>query len=1561
VNHAESGSPAAVELGSEPPRVSSGFQLPEAPYPGLRPFLPNEWPIFFGRERMADDVVAQTIGQRLLVVHGDSGCGKSSLIFAGVLPRLEQDAERSGNRWRSCAFTPGDEPLWRLAQKLSKLRPELSGEDALLELRRILNFGAESGEKLAELLKLGAHDHVCIVVDQFEEIFAQAKRAGSQEASLLVDLLIGIRERRPTGLYAVLTMRSEFFGACAQFHKFAEVVNETQYLVPRMEHEDLMRAIREPALLYGGEIERSLAGRLIADASATRDPLPLIQHGLMLLYREQVLGGETEPPEQWRLGLEHYQRGEQGLTELLSTHADEVISAAEESFPAPAVAKVVEHLFRALTDVNSEGQAIRRPLRLKRLVAITGEDEAVVRGVIDAFRGEGVSLLRPYGTRALSLEDRVDISHEALIRSWQRIADPKEGWLMKEFKAGLVWRSLLVQADSFERDPTSLLSPAAAEERQAWLQAYNPAWSERYGGEWGRVQRLVDASIADRDRRRSAEEAALALDKQRASEKLVRARRVAWGASIAAGSILLATVAYYLSRVRPTTRYFASFSVEAGAVRDARPSLKTADLAHRPISYAVVTRGFFGHAFEVTAVNATGEPTWVQMDYEGTQRGRQLSTTTWRYVYDADGRITSELQYSRDNKLVQGKIYVPASAPNTRRAYFIGGNGMPSPVQGTDGTAGEYWAEEAQSSVSGETVRYLGPFGEPVPGEGRAFGIKFSYDARWRLVQQTSLDVNGAPVPDMSGNTTLRVEHDERGNAIKAVSLDAQGRAGPTNEGWVSRRSAYDEFSNLSSESYFDAKDQPIANKDGWHQVKYSRDEHGRRKAVRYFAVDGKPALEAESGCYGRLEQRDKMDQIVKWTCVGADGKPLRGSEGFAGISKRYDGEGHVRSETRLDEAGKPLLGTDGYASVAYQYRDGRLVEERYSDEIGKPTVNKDGYSRMTTTYDQSGRGEKLSYFGIDDNPAEFKGLYASVQKVRDMSWGLVEEKYFDRLGAPATTSAGYAGLRFLRDARGHVIQTNYLGKQGQVVLSRDGYAGWTSDFDDLGRETAVHYIGPDGQAVVKISEGIAGWKSTYDAWGREVEERYMGLDGQPALATRGAAGWHAQYDLQGRELEFAYLDRDGQPALHAWDEGSRFNGTGFALRRSRHDLAGHLIEQAFFGVHGEPILHPEGWSRAMNSFDERGLKVRTEYFDVAGQKTLVKEKFQAVTYAYDQRSNVSEVRYFDVAGAACASAGGYAVWKKRYDRLDNIVDEEFLDVKGQRVALSPGVYRVHTVRDDFGREKRVEEFGADDKLVDAVESDYDHWGNLIEQRFKGADDALVTTPKQPCPVRVQKWNARGERTEIECHDAERKLSPHLESGAARTVYVFGQPNQVLEEQHFDPQGKLFAGEDGYAITRYKYDQLGREVEAIYLGVSGKQVEGSLGYAKRQTEYDEFGNQTVQAFFGADDSPAHPVARITDEFDGLQRKVSETYRGPGGANARLNRKGQCVTLYHYNDYGNLASLTYLDAQGLPTRGYALSLDTKWQLCGRWLVNEEQPGTCEAKIPPATAAAAPASK
>src|SRR4029453_19399010 len=78
---------------------------------------------------------------------------------------------------------------------------------------------------------------------------------------------------RHAKVHIIVTMRSEFLGECARFDGLAEAINRTQYLVPRMSRQALLRAIQRPAQIYGGEVTTELAKRLIAEVGGREDEL----------------------------------------------------------------------------------------------------------------------------------------------------------------------------------------------------------------------------------------------------------------------------------------------------------------------------------------------------------------------------------------------------------------------------------------------------------------------------------------------------------------------------------------------------------------------------------------------------------------------------------------------------------------------------------------------------------------------------------------------------------------------------------------------------------------------------------------------------------------------------------------------------------------------------------------------------------------------------------------------------------------------------------------------------------------------------------------------------------------------------------------------------------------------------------------------------------------------------------------------------------------------------------------------------------------------------------------
>ena len=483
--------PAAVAPGDD---LLTPFQvvMPPRPYPGLRPFDESEWPLFFGRERMVDAVVTRLLRDQCLVVHGDSGSGKSSLIRAGVLPRLRHELACADARWRTCVALPRGGPLGNLARELAALDGRGDEADHVLELRRLLNQGRQAPAAVAAALLRDGQDHLCLLVDQFEELFEFAQQGSQAECKLMTDFIVRMALDPPPGLYLVLTMRSEFLGACARFQGLAEAVNARQYLLPPMSVADLLRAIREPAELFGGHVETPLAERLATDAAGL-DGLPLVQHALMRLHAS---AGQTEG---WRLTPADYPPD--GLAGLLSRHADEVTRVA--MVQAGADERLIEHLFRALTTVTAEGQVVRRPQPMARLAEVCGVPMPVLARVVEVFCADGVSFLTTrHRNGAQAGEAWIDIGHEALVRCWAKLCDPRTGWLVREVRDGLIWRSLLVQAESFEANRQNVLSETTTEERQQWLAGHNAAWAARHSGghgDWDCVQALIQGSQQARD------------------------------------------------------------------------------------------------------------------------------------------------------------------------------------------------------------------------------------------------------------------------------------------------------------------------------------------------------------------------------------------------------------------------------------------------------------------------------------------------------------------------------------------------------------------------------------------------------------------------------------------------------------------------------------------------------------------------------------------------------------------------------------------------------------------------------------------------------------------------------------------------------------------------------------------------------------------------------------------------------------------------------------------------------------------------------------------------------
>ena len=268
------------------------------PYPGLRPFRLDESDIFFGRDEQIDSLLERLHGTRFLSVVGASGCGKSSLIGAGLV-----NAVRAGYLtgpapgWRVVMMQPRDRPLANLADGLVASGPPAHPGPDPDTARAFLRVGLRRGpNSLLEALPtyLGCDQNLLLIVDQFEELFRFREHGNPDEADAFAALLLASTRSARVGVYIVLTMRSDFIGECAVFAGLPEAVNDSQYLVPRLSREQRAEAIEGPAQLFGGSVDPALLTRLLNDLGPDPDNLPVLQHVLRRLWNRAA--GRPGPP-----------------------------------------------------------------------------------------------------------------------------------------------------------------------------------------------------------------------------------------------------------------------------------------------------------------------------------------------------------------------------------------------------------------------------------------------------------------------------------------------------------------------------------------------------------------------------------------------------------------------------------------------------------------------------------------------------------------------------------------------------------------------------------------------------------------------------------------------------------------------------------------------------------------------------------------------------------------------------------------------------------------------------------------------------------------------------------------------------------------------------------------------------------------------------------------------------------------------------------------------------------------------------------------------------------------
>jgi len=441
-----------------PPPLATVSGLIDSPYRGLSTFEERDAAFFFGRDAAATQVLArmsrQIGGAGLLVVSGVSGAGKSSLLRAGVLPRLRGiglASMRSAACWPCLLFTPAQAPLEELAVQVAGL----AGADAAAVLRSLCAdpAGFALTARQAALARRGtlARDtedpgaepwRLLLVVDQFEQLFTRCPDEEQRRAfitALHAAATVRHGPRHEPAALIVLGVRADFEARCADYPQLAGAVQD-RYLVTAMTERQLRLAITEPAKRAGSSVDEDLTEVLLREVRS-RHPvassvgvLPLLSHALDQAWRSRI-GDSLTPADYERTG------GVEGAVADSAQRAYDRLTPAQQA----AARQVFTRLTACSDGVDTADRAARAEL-------IEGKDTAGVRdveAVLEAFAAERLLVLAA-GT--------VEISHEILLTAWPQLRDV---WLA-ETHADRIVRTRLdgvaVDWARHSRDPSYLYS-----------------------------------------------------------------------------------------------------------------------------------------------------------------------------------------------------------------------------------------------------------------------------------------------------------------------------------------------------------------------------------------------------------------------------------------------------------------------------------------------------------------------------------------------------------------------------------------------------------------------------------------------------------------------------------------------------------------------------------------------------------------------------------------------------------------------------------------------------------------------------------------------------------------------------------------------------------------------------------------------------------------------------------------------------------------------------------------------------------------------------------------------
>ena len=404
------------------------------PYQGLLPFMEEDFDFFFGRRALIGELVDHLRrNPDFLALVGPSGSGKSSLIRAGLMPKIRNGEIPGFKDAKIVIFLPGSSPMSAFK--------EAARESS------IYNSDIEIWSGIKSYLKESSDNRIVIFVDQFEELFAIS--SDHEREDLLQGLSNMLKDQLAVTL--VITLRADFYESLLST-PLGEMLHASQFNMQSMSEDELREAITMPAQTVGLQVEAGLTDLIIKDLKSTKYPLPLLQFALTQLWVHRKDNALTHEGYS-KIG---------GVTGAVGEWATDVYNRLNDSEKL-----LCQRIFTRLINCGEgESPDTRRRSTLSELTG--GEDERITIPLINTLIGSHLLITDRNPDTGVEI---VEIVHDSLLREWTQLRE----WI-RDQRTFLIWRQKLDDRinewNNTKRDENSLIRGSALAEAESRLEEY---------------------------------------------------------------------------------------------------------------------------------------------------------------------------------------------------------------------------------------------------------------------------------------------------------------------------------------------------------------------------------------------------------------------------------------------------------------------------------------------------------------------------------------------------------------------------------------------------------------------------------------------------------------------------------------------------------------------------------------------------------------------------------------------------------------------------------------------------------------------------------------------------------------------------------------------------------------------------------------------------------------------------------------------------------------------------------------------------------------------------------